>query len=1509
MNKSLPKCRIIKNMAKLPIILLIIQGLMFQILITAQNINSRDLHKVENPTRVSKLTFWGSFLVEYNQLGRESREVEKSLNPNFKIFEGLSFDREPGSPFDSRERPCINGATGKNYYIQVISGTSKASIFNKIDGSLLGTLDYSLLFYAADQAGSNIDKPIILYDEQIGMFIALARIVNFESNPQSADYFSFSTLKFTEDGIRICRWAFGSAKCDNAKMGIQQDGYYISINAGSNERNIDEVFVINRYAVINNWWDVFFMSFRNPARPKTLNGFHYILPIDIDGAWAPSNTPGMFITIADDDQGNPSDEIRLYELKIEWHDLWSSTFKMSDQIPVSSFCNVEDIMIRQNMRTQYLESNSGVLSHRAQYRKIGEQEIITCLQTVTDNKSATGLRWYQLHRDNNNHNWTLSQEGLLQDNSSEELSMYNGSIAMTANGDIFIGYHASSLFHFPRIQYCGQSNGVRSHIGNGQIDIPTQNIWQSSVGQSLHSKWGSFSNMSCDPTDNNTVWYTNYCLEHNFQINGRTFQHCITPIVAITMPDCTPKIQSNHLNIIAYDTVAIYGSIIKGDGDYVLVVVRKQETPISEPISGYSYQYNTNFGSGDTTGPGNYVVNFLPRESLSGNLQHILIKNLEAGNGYFIDIYEANSTGDDGYCYKLPAYTSLACTKGIQHQYHQYFDDWNESTPDYSCTENGSVTLTEGWVNFDDDDIDWDINSGSTKSSYTGPTTDISLVGKYVYTEASSCSDKTGYLTMPAIDLTTIPSPVFTFYYHMWGTGMGSLSIEHSLDGGITWSDYLWSKEGDQGNQWHMATIPLSSFSDSDQFRIRFKSITGDNYKSDIAIDEVSIKTQTSGIPYLQTFDSWQISNPWYSCTSDGSVVLTDQWKNATGDDVDWDIYSGSTPSNYTGPSSGYSGSGNYLYLEASSCYNKTGYLESPIFDLSSSNYPELKFYYHMFCEGSDRMGSLKVEFSVDYGNTWEEVWSKKGNQGDQWNEALIKLDAYNNTKGFVFRFTGITGNNYRSDIAVDHVSIDSPCLPIFSFPYTMNFDSFSKSQPQEDCTQDGSVKLNDCWLNVLGDEVDWDVHSGSTASGGTGPSTGYNGFGNYLYLESSYCWRKKASIKSPIFDFSISHMRRPRLGFQYHMYGENMGSFQVDISKDGGSNWEEDCIYSIYGNQGNQWNSATINLQEYLNETDISFRFTGITGDDFTSDIAIDEMIIFDECVRLNFPYEEGFENWVDFSCQSNSFCNPNGSMDLLPYCWENCIDDDFDWGVGKGMTPSEGTGPSSGVYGSSRYLYTEVSGGACYNKEASVQSPDFDMSSVTDQPLLYFNYHMYGEEMGTLFVDISTDFGSTWTNLWSKSGNQGNQWLYEVIPLSNYISNPYVRLKFKAISGPEYTSDIAIDNIKISAGDRANTSNLLSIHDEQNQISESTPVLSLNVFPNPNNGIFNMVINSRMKRDVKIKIINTMGVTIYQQDKVVIHENHKSEINLSVFPKGAYYLIINSNKNETVKKTIMYN
>ena len=66
-------------------------------------------------------------------------------------------------------------------------------------------------------------------------------------------------------------------------------------------------------------------------------------------------------------------------------------------------------------------------------------------------------------------------------------------------------------------------------------------------------------------------------------------------------------------------------------------------------------------------------------------------------------------------------------------------------------------------------------------------------------------------------------------------------------------------------------------------------------------------------------------------------------------------------------------------------------------------------------------MGSLYLQIKYNNTNTWQNVWSKSGNQGNSnWYQQVVNLP--NSSTYFNIRFRGITGSGFRSDMAIDDI-------------------------------------------------------------------------------------------------------------------------------------------------------------------------------------------------------------------------------------------------------------------------------------------------------------------------------------------------------------------------------------------------------------------------------------------------------------------------------------------------------
>ncbi len=170
-------------------------------------------------------------------------------------------------------------------------------------------------------------------------------------------------------------------------------------------------------------------------------------------------------------------------------------------------------------------------------------------------------------------------------------------------------------------------------------------------------------------------------------------------------------------------------------------------------------------------------------------------------------------------------------------------------------------------------------------------------------------------------------------------------------------------------------------------------------------------------------------------------------------------------------------------------------------------------------------------------------------------------------------------------------------------------------------------------------------------------------------------------------------------------------------------------------------------------------------------------------------FPYTEGFETGIGLWSQS-----ANGSVD------------DIDWTRDDNGTPSTNTGPGSASEGTF-YMYTEASTNVSPpgnpNMTAYLTSPCIDFSG-RENAQIQFDYHMFGADMGTLSLEVSTDNGANYTSLFSISGEQqgstGAAWTTQAVDLSLYDGQT-IKLRFNGLTGTGFNSDMAIDAINVTS------------------------------------------------------------------------------------------------------------
>ncbi len=164
-------------------------------------------------------------------------------------------------------------------------------------------------------------------------------------------------------------------------------------------------------------------------------------------------------------------------------------------------------------------------------------------------------------------------------------------------------------------------------------------------------------------------------------------------------------------------------------------------------------------------------------------------------------------------------------------------------------------------------------------------------------------------------------------------------------------------------------------------------------------------------------------------------------------------------------------------------------------------------------------------------------------------------------------------------------------------------------------------------------------------------------------------------------------------------------------------------------------------------------------------------------------FPYSENFESGVGG--------------------WTQDIGDNFDWTRDSGGTPSSGTGPNTGQ-GDTWYMYIETSSPRSNGDTANFESPCFNLTSASAATFSFW-YHIYGGNIGGLYVELSTDNGTSYPNLlWSQTSqvqtSNGQAYNQVNLDLAAYVGQT-VKIRFRGVRGASWNGDIAIDNVSLTA------------------------------------------------------------------------------------------------------------
>ncbi len=184
---------------------------------------------------------------------------------------------------------------------------------------------------------------------------------------------------------------------------------------------------------------------------------------------------------------------------------------------------------------------------------------------------------------------------------------------------------------------------------------------------------------------------------------------------------------------------------------------------------------------------------------------------------------------------------------------------------------------------------------------------------------------------------------------------------------------------------------------------------------------------------------------------------------------------------------------------------------------------------------------------------------------------------------------TDVDNNNDTLSAVIDHLN------PTNTFPYAESFEAGLGG-----------------WVQSLDDQTDWTNYTGTTGSSGTGPLNGASDGSWYMYVETSSPLLSNDSAKLTM-PFNINSLTSPYLKFDYNMIGSNMGDLYVNIYDGTTTTYK---VWFKSGAQSGDWHTDSIDLSSYTNSTYMEIQFVGVKGSGWASDMAIDNIHIYDTYV-----------------------------------------------------------------------------------------------------------------------------------------------------------------------------------------------------------------------------------------------------------------------------------------------------
>jgi len=297
-----------------------------------------------------------------------------------------------------------------------------------------------------------------------------------------------------------------TAVTDYQKLSVWSDGYYMTENTSATNR----IHAFEREKMLAGDTSAKILSFPLPG--IVTSGFYspQFFTLSDTNAPSPGNVPVVYMQ---DDawSGVSQDHLKLWNLTVNWANPASSVISQPVQINTQPFIGVFDGGSFSNLAQPNggatIDALQATIMNQAQFRKFPTHNSAVFNFVVdVDATSAkrAGIRWIELRQSGDGQPWSLYQEGTYT--SLDNKHAWHGSLIMDVQGNIGMGYSAMGGTNnkFVGSYYTGR----KANDPLGTMTIAEQIIKEGNANIP-GNRYGDYSKIDIDPSDNKTMWYIN----------------------------------------------------------------------------------------------------------------------------------------------------------------------------------------------------------------------------------------------------------------------------------------------------------------------------------------------------------------------------------------------------------------------------------------------------------------------------------------------------------------------------------------------------------------------------------------------------------------------------------------------------------------------------------------------------------------------------------------------------------------------------------------------------------------------------------------------------------------------------------------------------------------------------------------------------------------------------------------------------------------------------------------